>query len=212
MAISSTSSTGPTDDAAAQPESGPVSTAMTLINGADTISGTEAGVVPGAAAEVMPDRGAFREIYAAQLVASCDHLVDGPEPIAAGLYREHGRCLNEALADLDERCRLAAAFFYVMPGEEALDVACDIGGDKSPRFRESVQQSMVLECDNARDARVNPTHEAYYEYDRCLQMIEARLDATCYLAARAQFMHQVETQIRDACEIDDDVDLTRISG
>ncbi len=194
--------------------SGPISTAMTLMNGGDTLSAApigEAVSLPDTGPS-LPDRGAFRAIFVASLVASCDHLVDGPEPIPAGLHREHGRCLNLALEGVDERCRLAADFFYVRPGDEALDIACDITGERSPNFRDSVRQSMVLQCDEARSDRAEQTHEAYYEYDRCLQMIDLQLDETCYLVARAQFLEQIESMLRTACEIDADIDLSAISG
>jgi hypothetical protein len=160
----------------------------------------------------LPERGAFREAFVARLVADCDKLVDGPEPISAGLYREHGRCLNQSLERLDERCKLAAAVFYVLPGDEALNAACDIDETRFTDFRSSVRQSMVLRCDVQREQKEEQSHEAYYEYDRCLQQIDPDLDSTCYLVARAQFMDQIESVIRQACEIGDDVDLSAITG
>lgn len=184
----------------------PVPTIMTLATGPDTAARVDPPVVPvSAAEEKMPDRGAFRAALATTLVSSCDGLIDGPEPISAGLYREHGRCVSAALVGLDERCKLAAAVFYVLPSDEALDMACDIQTG-SQRFRESVRRSMEISCDVQRSI-VDPHHEAFYEYDRCLQAIAGGLDQTCYLAARAQFLAPEEAQLREACEIPESVDL-----
>lgn len=179
----------------------PISTALTQANGADTAAnGSDTAANGAVVSEVkLPDRGAFREALAATFVASCDGLIDGPEPISAGLYREHGRCVTEALIGLDDRCKLAAAVFYVLPSEEALNVACDIQ-EEPQRFRESIRQGMVITCDLQRDI-ADPEHDAYYEYDRCLQGIADQLDQTCYLSARAQFQTPSDLQVREICEI-----------
>lgn len=76
------------------------------------------------AKQAQPERGLFREALANKLSAPCEDLIDGPEPVPDVYYLRHESCVTEALANLDERCRLAAAVFYVMPGEEAVDLAC----------------------------------------------------------------------------------------
>ncbi len=185
------------DDRPAVTTTVPVSTAMTLATGPDTVAGGDPATIE--LQQKLPDRGAFREALAATFVARCDSLIDGPEPIGAALYQEHGRCVTEALIGLDDRCKLAAAVFYVLPSEEALNVACDIEPEPQ-RFRESVRQSMVLACGLDREAG-ETEHEAYYEYDRCLQSISGELDEHCYLSARAQYLSPVDLQLREICEI-----------
>ena len=172
---------------------GPISTDLTQTNGADTIR------------TPVPDRGAFRNALINRLTSSCEGLVDGPEPVPAGLYNQHAECVAEALVNLDERCRLAATVFYVQPGDEALDIACDIDPEATQDFRESVRQSMVLSCDNRLSDE--ESLEPYYEYERCLQSVEVDLDQICYLAARAQYANPVDEELRRDCAINEDVAL-----
>ncbi len=181
----------------------PVSTAMTLATGPDTLGETRP--------EPLPDRGAFRDALVNRLTEECDELIDGPEPVANGLYDTHSRCVSEALYDLDERCVLAAAVFYVMPGEEALNSACDIDPSAATQsFRESVRQNMALGC----DSKLNDpeAQETYYEYERCLKAVEVELDQTCYRIARAQYLKPDDAGLRRDCEIGTDVALASTVG
>ncbi len=182
----------------------PISTALTLATGADTIGSDEGRSEP------QPDRGAFRAALVNRLTEECDALIDGPEPVAAGLYETHAQCIAEALYDLDERCMLAAAVFYVMPGDEALTIACDIDPDQTQDFRESVRQSMVISCD--RELSNPEAQETYYEYERCLKKVEVDLDQICYLAARAQYAQPVDSNLRRDCDIGQDVALASTVG
>lgn len=182
---------------------------MTLATAADTAArgnGTPADEDPTVdPAPKLPDRGAFRAALAAALTSTCDALIDGPEPVPSGLYREHGQCVSEALVDLDKRCRLAAAVQFVLPSDEVLDVACDIKPE-AQGYRASVRHSMVIACDLRRTTGQSPA-EADRAHDRCLAGIDADLDATCYLSARAQFMTPDGAMLREACEIAPEVAL-----
>ena len=183
-------------------------TALTLATGPDT-NDREAsehdGPERGPNGEPLPDRGAFRNALASRFTRSCDALVDGPEPVSAGLYDQHAQCVADALVNLDERCLLAAEVFYVMPGEDALNIACDINPDDQQNFRESVRQSLILACDNR---LASPDSlEPYYEYERCLKRIDTELDQICYLAARAQYAQPEDARLREVCVIDPDLPL-----
>jgi len=153
----------------------------------------------------VPDRGAFRDALISRLTSPCDNLIDGPEPVPVLLYDTHAECVADALVNLDERCRLAATVFYVQPGDEALNIACDIDPTATQDFRESVRQSMVLSCDNRLEDE--ESLEPYYEYERCLQGVEVDLDQICYLAARAQYANPIDEDLRRDCEIGEDVAL-----